>query len=363
MGRRRIGRGKRRRGHKQTRRVSATPSELLAIPEHERTPRPPEHELRPSNRGPATGYDTDDKNAWRVDYWQQLAAFIPKRLRHQARVFLIEGLEGLEIERAYALGFVDLHVCNNNPAVVATLKRRYPEITTYGVDAERAALRMKKAGLCIDVASLDFCSCLSAAVLETIYAVRAASSDVSACGYNIMRGRERREFHMDGETGDCLVSRGLRRMFGSAAVHKRFDELSANDRLRLIYLHAAMLFGPTGHPPHEQLLGPKHPEHVRFTDEVEAEESWLEERRRAGRRYSKIYFRRGETIGRRGHVRAFGIYPGLKNLTMAWCVSWTAHEIEGLEEGDYSPTFKRTEASAAPASSAVPDLKTTGFRC
>jgi len=139
------------------------------------------------------GYGFADKEAWRNEVWWHASRFSASADRSAARVFLIESLEGREIEKALRLGFSELHVCNSNPAVVATLKRRYPMIQTYGVDAYRALRRADSLGIAFDIISLDFCSCLSEKVFETLWAAAWASAYPATFIVNVQRGRENRD--------------------------------------------------------------------------------------------------------------------------------------------------------------------------
>jgi hypothetical protein len=108
------------------------------------------------------------------------------------KAFVIDTTDGLEVDQALRSGFEEgnLHVCNVNPAIVATLKRRHPGITTYGVDADAALRRAHKQGERFDVISLDLCGPISERTLDTLDAARAVVNGQGRVGLTIMRGRE-----------------------------------------------------------------------------------------------------------------------------------------------------------------------------
>lgn len=145
--------------------------------------------------GPSTGYQSAAKKAWRDEVWWHISRLTDIKKRAQLSVFMIESLDGLEIEKAKKLGFSEgnMHVCNANPAVVATLKRKYPLINTYGVDAGEALRRALKNHVELDVVSLDLCCCTCQSAL---IATRSAGVGAAWWGrpflfaINRMRGRE-----------------------------------------------------------------------------------------------------------------------------------------------------------------------------
>jgi hypothetical protein len=116
-------------------------------------------------RAPRGGYDFARKRDYRRKVW----ATFRDTLKRQgvavatAHALLMPSLEGDEIEVAIDAGFREahLHVVDNEPAIVATLKRRYPKINTYGVEAHRAFERLAKDGVTLRCANLDFCGTFS----------------------------------------------------------------------------------------------------------------------------------------------------------------------------------------------------------
>lgn len=112
-------------------------------------------------RGPSGGYDFGLKRDYRRKVWatfrdQLKREFIPIPSSH---ALLMPSLEGDEIETALNAGFKEqhLHIVDKEPAIVATLKRRYPRINTYGVTASRAMERLAQAGIRLRCANFDFC--------------------------------------------------------------------------------------------------------------------------------------------------------------------------------------------------------------
>jgi hypothetical protein len=112
-------------------------------------------------RGPTDGYNFSRKRDYRRSVWSfhrenvtsagiQLSA---------ANALLMPSLEGDEIDVALNAGFrlSNLHIVDSNPAIVATLKRRYPLVNTYGVDVREAIRRITKSGVKLNCLNLDFC--------------------------------------------------------------------------------------------------------------------------------------------------------------------------------------------------------------
>lgn len=107
---------------------------------------------------PKEGYRFGNKAQYRRTIW----ANFRRKLRGQtaqAHAALMPSIEGLEIEVAKQNGFREchLHVIDSNPAIVATLKRKYPYINTYGVDVRKAIDRIRERGVRLSCANWDFC--------------------------------------------------------------------------------------------------------------------------------------------------------------------------------------------------------------
>lgn len=107
---------------------------------------------------PDGGYTFGNKAQYRREVWAKFRKGFGGQVatKHAA---LMPSLEGYEIEVALQNGFrqANLHVIDKNPAIVATLKRRFPYIRTYGVRASDAVRRMRKQGVKLDCANWDFC--------------------------------------------------------------------------------------------------------------------------------------------------------------------------------------------------------------
>lgn len=145
---------------------------------------------------PDGGYDFGNKRQYRRNVWNVFSRFCGLNAAG-SQAFLMPSIEGDEIEVALSKGFKErnLSICDMNPAIVATLKRKYPHIQTYGVSASRAARRRASFGLKWDVANLDLCSCVGNSHYEELMAF--ALSGAVTCGIvsvSMLRGRERKDY-------------------------------------------------------------------------------------------------------------------------------------------------------------------------
>ncbi len=147
--------------------------------------------------GPDGGYtQSPNKRQWRRTVWRRLHEFVTQhacRPAAEVDVALMPSLEGDEIEVAEARGFrqTRMHVIDQSPAVVATLRRRYPHLrATYGVRVHRAFWRMEPNSIL--AANLDFTGCLSPALCEELVWIVASNAlaEKSAIVVTILRGRE-----------------------------------------------------------------------------------------------------------------------------------------------------------------------------
>lgn len=131
-------------------------------------------------RGPTDGYD----KAIKRDYRRKTYATFRETLKKlhisvaSASALLMPSLEGDEIEVALNAGFreYNLHVVDDNPAIVATLKKRYPKINTYGVLVSRAMQRMAHEGIRLDCANFDLTGNVSAKFVSELYAISTIGS-------------------------------------------------------------------------------------------------------------------------------------------------------------------------------------------
>ncbi len=138
---------------------------------------------------PEDGYDFGNKRQYRRTIWNGFA-----QLGTDGHALLMPALEGDEIDEALRHGFREdhLHVVDHNPAVVATLKRRYPRIHTYGVDVVRACRRIAKKGIDLVAANFDFCGPVSPALFQRVQRVAAMHcwAPRSRLAVTVLRGRE-----------------------------------------------------------------------------------------------------------------------------------------------------------------------------
>jgi hypothetical protein len=113
-----------------------------------------------SRIAPKGGYDFARKRDYRRKVWATFrdglkSDNIPVAESH---ALLMPSLEGAEIDVALNAGFREknLHIVDLNPAIVATLKRRYPQVNSYGCSTGRAMGRIAKSGVRLRCANFDF---------------------------------------------------------------------------------------------------------------------------------------------------------------------------------------------------------------
>jgi hypothetical protein len=191
-------------------------------------------------RGPKSGYEFGNKKQYRRNIWATFAHYVERP--SYARALLMPSIEGAEIEVATQRGFQPQNLCavDMNPAIVATLKRRYPRIRTAGVDIGRAGERLGSEGWRIDVANLDLTGCISSDLLDGL--IRFMSTGVMETGLvavTVLRGREHKEVTacLGGPVEWCVPSDHLK---ASDVHHLAVDEESCRDQMRLACLSAAL---------------------------------------------------------------------------------------------------------------------------
>jgi hypothetical protein len=112
-----------------------------------------------NRRAPKEGYDFGNKRQYRREVWSVFRLFAHTD-RFRARVLLMPSAEGDEIEVALRNGFrlENMVIVDRNPAIVATLNRRYGNrMQAMGCDVVRAAERLVAAGQWVNIANLDLC--------------------------------------------------------------------------------------------------------------------------------------------------------------------------------------------------------------
>lgn len=144
-------------------------------------------------KGPTDGYDFGNKRQYRRRVWRSFVDAMDG-IVFDKHALLMPSSEGAEVEVALDAGFrqPNLHVVDRNKAIVATLKRRFPMINTYGCDVQTAAARIAATGTRLSVANLDFTGCLSGPLLAEIanVFVSGVMSERGRVAITLLRGRE-----------------------------------------------------------------------------------------------------------------------------------------------------------------------------
>jgi hypothetical protein len=144
---------------------------------------------------PLNGYNFGNKRQYRRHIWSAARSFCDPCDRSSAQILLMPSIEGKEIEVAENNGFrqCNMHIVDNNPAIVAHLKRRYPYITTYGVDLVSAVKRIAKAGIKLKIANFDLCSTAEklSPMLYEISKLQAFAEPQHLIFVTFQRGRDR----------------------------------------------------------------------------------------------------------------------------------------------------------------------------
>lgn len=142
-------------------------------------------------RAPKDGYDFGNKRQYRRDVWRFFQKHCPVPRAH-AQALLMPSAEGDEIEVALNNGFREenLHVVDANPAIVATLKRRYRKISTYGCDVASVFLNGRIASHVLHVANLDLTGTLGPAWFETCFHVARSLAPHGLIAATYLKGRD-----------------------------------------------------------------------------------------------------------------------------------------------------------------------------
>lgn len=144
---------------------------------------------------PSGGYDFGNKRQYRRTIWKRFREHCGTA-RSTVQCLLMPSIEGHEIEVAMANGFreANLHVVDRNAAIVAHLKRRFPQIHTYGVELSEACRRMCREGVPIGVANFDLCSNIGSGPMKSLARVgvglRGICGPDTLVAVSILRGRE-----------------------------------------------------------------------------------------------------------------------------------------------------------------------------
>ncbi len=141
---------------------------------------------------PASGYEPNgQKNHYRRIIWKEARDFCGCNTS-SSHALLMPSIEGYEIETALSKGFREehLHIVDRNPAIVATLKRRFGKIQTYGVAVSRATRSIARAGVKLAFANFDLCGPADSSYAELLDVDYDAFAAHSYLAVTVLRGRD-----------------------------------------------------------------------------------------------------------------------------------------------------------------------------
>lgn len=140
-------------------------------------------------RAPRRGYDVGVKRQYRRDVWAAFRRNAPVPMTN-AVALILPSIEGDEIEVARGAGLREehIHVCDENPAIVAVLKRRYPRIVTHGIPVRRVLTERPHM---YHLINLDLCGVLDG-VLSTVGPSVMALRDGGCLALTWQKGRDQR---------------------------------------------------------------------------------------------------------------------------------------------------------------------------
>lgn len=189
---------------------------------------------------PEGGYDFEEKKQYRRNIWAQFKR--SPYWHRNAKAIVMPSLEGSELEVVISKGLrqENLHIIDRNPAIVATLKRKYPNINTYGVEVAKAVGRIKED---IDFANLDLCSSLGEPLRVTLseFGMHQVMGQ-GLVSITFLRGREHGSFS---EIADCFADRDEMRASVIALWLRAYSRLEHDDGTTLI-LPANVVFHERG---------------------------------------------------------------------------------------------------------------------
>lgn len=112
---------------------------------------------------PKDGYATDAKQKYREDVWScLLPAWDLWKHDERAHVLILPSREGLEIDHLVSLGVPECRIVaiDKSAAVIATShwRKKFPNVKFFTTSVGDAWIKIKKAGIVISAANLDFCS-------------------------------------------------------------------------------------------------------------------------------------------------------------------------------------------------------------
>ncbi len=143
---------------------------------------------------PKCGYWSIQKAKYREWVWNEIRETLDHHPTESPHVAIMPSLEGREIFDALChreFQPTQLHIIDRNPAIVATLARRYPGIHTYGVDVGKAFARMDKQKVNLRFANIDYCSNICPDVVRSLRAIGdSTAAQFAKLFVTVLRGRE-----------------------------------------------------------------------------------------------------------------------------------------------------------------------------
>jgi hypothetical protein len=169
-------------------------------------------------RGPSDGYDFGSKRQYRRNIYAAFRRFFRGHVADRT-VLMMPSIEGDEIEVAMRAGFRQQNIIavDKNKAIVATLKRRYPLIKTYGVEVGEAATRAYQDGVRVDAINFDLCGPIGDTMSRAVgpwMSTQAVINANAVVAVTCLRGRER---GVGRDSLDMLDGPQYRTAFQSAA--------------------------------------------------------------------------------------------------------------------------------------------------
>lgn len=146
---------------------------------------------------PDSGYNFEEKIKYRKQCYSTLEkAFknIMGKSKSELNVMYLESSDAAETEFLLNRGYQpeNLIPVNFNPAEIAHVNRKFPDVHGRGVDIARA---LAECGRKIHIIHLDFCGNYSRKTMTTAHQIRSQSLLKTPVGVivNLMRGREKKE--------------------------------------------------------------------------------------------------------------------------------------------------------------------------
>lgn len=194
----------------------------------------------PLRSAPSGGYDFENKSIYRQRIWEIFKLW-QKNDRFAAHALFMPSSEGLEIETARQAGYQyrRMHVVDSNPAIVAHLKRRWPEVLTYGVTVDRAVERCILNGVNLDVLHLDYCGNVGLNVLSSLMNIASClpNERCPLIAVNILRGRELTPIT---DTHEYFLKKGTSTVPPEFLDGSLFADFVGYDRLRFMLILSAL---------------------------------------------------------------------------------------------------------------------------